>query len=83
MDTATACSVCSERTHHSSKCPELTECLGYGISKPPAGYSGDDEEDAIHMCNTHSSDHTHAYTCVGKSCRNRKALTRLIRPLCP
>ena len=82
MDTATACSVCSERTHHSSKCPELTECLGHGITKPPAGYSGDDEEDAIQMCNTHSSSHTHAYTCSGKSCRNRKALTLLAQSPC-
>jgi hypothetical protein len=44
------CSVCSERGHHSRKCPDLTDPLRPGFSGASGGGGhggGDDEEDHL------------------------------------
>jgi len=43
------CSVCSERGHHPSKCPELTESLrpGFSGSSGGGGHGGGDEDEKL------------------------------------
>ena len=51
MDSASACSVCNERTHISRKCPDLYNVLNRGFYSAPSGYR-DEEDDAIYYTYT-------------------------------
>lgn len=44
---ASACSICSNKTHLSSECPDLYSGLEPGFYKPSGKYQEEEEEDTI------------------------------------